>query len=207
MERRVRRRALIVWTAALGAACGSHTPRLNVGPVPPGVYVDARIHFYDVTAATLFELRRGMAQLGPRWEGRTWSATAHSEFRWTYDYDRVGITCSLRRVRVQVRTVVTFPRWNPSADPDSATVEWWYQLNAGLMEHERGHALLSVNTAGEIVRALELVSHPQCDAAGQLANATGQRIITVERRHQVDYDRTTRHGATQIEQAGRLRAP
>ena len=135
-------------------ACGAHT-RLRLDPVPPGVIVDASIQFYDVTAATLAELRRGMVQQGPRWEGRAWQAVTMSHFRWTYQYRQSGVNCELRRVRVEVKTIVTFPRWNPTAPPDSATLDWWQQLNAGLMEHERGHALLSVKTAGEIARTLE----------------------------------------------------
>lgn len=200
-----RMKSSLLGCAAL-AACSTST-RLNVGPLPSGVTVDANVAYYDITAATLVELRRGMQQHGPRWEGRAWSATTQSHFRWTYQYERRGVHCELRRVRVQVRTIVTFPRWNPTAPPDSATLEWWHQLNAGLMEHERGHALLSVKTAGEIASAFERLSHPQCDALGELANRTGRDLISREREKQVEYDRTTRHGGTQIIQAARLLAP
>ncbi len=196
----------LVLSVALTGACGTST-RVNLGPVPAGVTVDANVAYYDISAATLQELRRGMQQQGPRWEGRAWSATTQSHFRWTYQYERRGVSCELRRVRVQVRTVVTFPRWNPTAPPDSATLEWWYQLNAGLMEHERGHALLSVKTAGEIASTLERLSHPQCAPLGELANQTGRGLISRERAQQLEYDRATRHGATQIAQAARLAAP
>jgi predicted secreted Zn-dependent protease len=193
-------------TLATITACGGHT-RLNVGPVPPGVQVDASVRYYDVTAATLAELRRGMRLQGPSWEGRTWQAVTQSRFRWTYQYGRIGSSCSLRRVRVLVATVVTFPRWNATAPPDSVTLDWWQQLNAGLMEHERGHALLSVKTAGEIARTMEGMTHLDCASLGEQANRAGRRLIDLERRQQVEYDRTTRHGAIQIEQAGRLRDP
>ena len=125
-------RVALAWFVIVRAtACASNT-RLNLEPTPTGVAVDANVQYYDVTAATLAELRRGMQVLGPRWEGRAWSATTQSVFRWTYDYEQRGVSCELRRVRVQVRTIVTFPRWNPTAPPDSATLEWWHQLNAGL---------------------------------------------------------------------------
>jgi predicted secreted Zn-dependent protease len=189
------------------AACGGHSRYLDVGSVPPGVTVQARIDYYDVTAATLAELRRGMAELGPRLEGRRWQAAAQSRLRWTWKYGRSGIGCRLDHVRVHVETVVTFPRWNPTAEPDSATLEWWQQFNAGLVEHERGHAQISVKTAGDIVRELEGMTHPQCDLLGNQASAAANRHMRQSQTRQTQYDRTTRHGATQIQQAGRLRAP
>lgn len=173
--------------------------------MPSGVTMDARVQYYDVSAASLAELRRGMATHGPRIQGRAWQAATQTNFRWTYQYDRQGLACELRRVRVQLRTTITFPRWNPTAVPDSSLLEWWQQLNAGLMEHERGHAMISVETARAIVRELEGMSGLGCDALGTRANAAGQRLLRSSQQSQEEYDRTTRHGATQIERAGRLR--
>ena len=42
------------------------TPHLEVGPVPPGVVVDSRLQYYDVSAASLAEIRQAMRQGGPR---------------------------------------------------------------------------------------------------------------------------------------------
>ena len=187
-------------------ACVSNVSVLQLGPMPTGVTMDARIEYYDVSAASLGELRRGMATLGPRIQGRAWQAATHTDFRWTYQYDRQGLNCGLRRVRVQLRTTVAFPRWSPTAEPDSLLVEWWHQLNAGLMEHERGHAMISIETARTIIRELEGLSGSGCDAVGAQANALGQRLLRDSRARQAEYDRTTRHGVTQIERARRLRS-
>jgi predicted secreted Zn-dependent protease len=188
-------------------ACGSNAGHINLGSMPPGVTMDARVHYYDISAASLSELRRGMAASGPRAQGRTWSAVTQTNFRWTYQYQRTGVSCEVRRVRIQLRTTITFPRWNPTAEPDSSLLEWWHQLNAGLMEHERGHALISVDTANEIIRELEGMSGIGCESLGTRANTAGHRLMNISRQRQADYDRTTRHGRTQIEQAGRLRSP
>ena len=188
-------------------ACASNVAPLNLGPMPSGVAMDARVTYYDVSAASLLELRRAMATLGPRAEGRTWSAVTQTHFRWTYQYDRKGSHCELRRVRIQLRTTITFPRWNPTVEPDSAMLEWWHQLNSGLMEHERGHALISVKTANEMVREMEGMSDIGCEAVGERANVAGNRLLRASQLRQSDYDRTTRHGGTQIDQAGRLRSP
>lgn len=198
-------RRLFPLLIALASCAGSS--HLNVGPIPPGVTVEASVQYYDVTAASLTELRRGMGQLGPRWQGRAYSAVTQSRTRWTFQTAVRGTMCGMRRVRVHVRTVVTFPRWNPIADPDSATLAWWQQYNAGLVQHEIGHAQLSVRTAGEIARGIEQLTAGQCAMLATHANALAQRLLMLNQRKQNEYDTETRHGATQIEQAGRLRAP
>ena len=198
-------RALI---ALLAAGCARSTSAgLNLGPMPNGVTMNAHVQYYDVSAASLTELRLAMRAFGPRADGRPWTAVTQTNFRWFYQYERAIGSCIVREVKIQLRTNITFPRWNPTAEPDSATLAWWEQMNAGLMEHERGHALISVRAAGEIKRELEGMSAATCETVAQLANARGQRRITLQRQEQSEYDRTTRHGATQIEQAGRLRTP
>ena len=202
------RGAVVAFALAVSVvACVSNTGHINLGSMPSGVTMDARVHYYDISAASLVELRRAMATSGPRAQGRTWSAVTQTNFRWTYQYQRNSVSCELRRVRIQLRTTITFPRWNPTAEPDSSLLEWWHQLNAGLMEHERGHALISVNTAREIIRELEGMSGIGCEPLGTRANAAGHRLMHISQQRQADYDRTTRHGGTQIEQARRLRSP
>jgi predicted secreted Zn-dependent protease len=186
--------------------CASNVGLLQLGTMPSGVTMDARIHYYDVSAASLNELRRGMSALGPRVQGRSFQAAAQTNFRWTYQYHRRGLNCELRRVRVQLRSTITFPRWNPTAEPDSSLLEWWQQFNAGLMEHERGHVMISVETAKDIIRELEGLSAVGCETVAARANVEGQRLLMRNQQSQEEYDRTTRHGATQIERARRLRS-
>ena len=207
-------RGLAAVSLTLMSGC-TQKAHIDLGPAPAGVTLDTKLEYYDVTAASLTELRRGMMQLGPRWEGRSYQAATQSKFRWAYVVESPrslvdsasSVLCQPRRVRVTVQTVVVFPRWNPSTEPDSAMIEWWHQLNAGLMEHERGHALLSVRTAGDIAKSLEAMAPVPCDDLARRVQTAGQQRIVVERRQQVEYDRSTRHGATQIEQASRLRSP
>jgi predicted secreted Zn-dependent protease len=200
----VGRAALTFLVAALGCYA---TPPLELGPKPAGVSVEARLEYYDVNAATLAEIRRAMQQSGPRVQGRAWSAVTMWRYHWSYQYDSRGTLCALRNVRVRMVTTIQFPRWNPTAEPDSALVEWWHQMNAGLAEHERGHAQLAMKTAGEIVQALDGMMGGRCPALGEQANAAGRRIVDAGNRRQSEYDATTRHGATQIQQARRLRDP
>ena len=172
-----------------------------------GVTIDAQVAYYDVSAASLGELRRAMFVLGPRVDNRPWTAATQTNFRWIYRFERISTGCLLREAKLELRTKITFPRWNPTAEPDSATLEWWQQMNTGLMEHERGHALISVKAAGAIRRELEGMSGPTCEQVASMASSRATRLIAQQRQEQQEYDRSTRHGATQIEQAGRLRSP
>jgi predicted secreted Zn-dependent protease len=194
-------------TSLIVVACAT-TPHLEVGPVPAGVVVDSRLQYYEVSAASLTEIRQAMRQEGPRSEGRVWSAVTNWRLNWTYQYANHGTSgCELRRVHVRVQAVVTFPRWNPTAEPDSSLLAWWQQFNAGLAEHERGHAVIAVKAGGDIVRSLEGMTGIRCDLLGTQANAVGERLLFAAMTQQREYDRTTRHGQTQIQQAGRLQEP
>lgn len=193
--------------ALLVAGCTS-TPRLAVGPAPAGVNVDARLQYYDVSAGTLGEIQRALSREGVRTDGRTWSAVTNWRVTWTTQFNPRGVSgCEIDRVKVDVRAVVTFPRWNPTAHPDSALLAWWEQFNSGLAEHERGHALIAIAAGRDIARALQGLSGGQCDALSRRANQIGGRYLAEAREKQQQYDAETRHGATQIRQAGRLREP
>ena len=189
------------------AACHSAPPDLRLGEIPSGVVVATQVTYYDMPAETLGELRRAMAQRGPMVGGRGWSAVTSSTFRWTFESERVAGRCAVRQPRVQLSVAMTFPRWSPTGDPEPETILWWERYQAGLMEHERGHALISVRSADEIVRALDGISSTTCDSLAILARIRGNTLVTTSRQQQADYDRATGHGATQIEQAGRLRTP
>lgn len=148
-----------------------------------------------------------MGRLGPHDRGRAWDAVTTWRFDWTYHATRAGAgACEARRPSVHVRTDVLFPRWNPIADPDSALLVWWQQYNAGLMEHERGHAMLAVEGAGALAKELD-GAHAPCGLLPEAVRAIAQRHINLVTRRQSEYDSTTRHGATQIQAARRLQEP
>lgn len=202
----MRPRRLILLTS-FGVACAS-SAHLDIGPVPSSVTANARIDYYDVTASNLAELRQGMRLQGPMIDGRRWTAQTHWQLRWTWTTDPRSVGgCSLRKVHVYIETVVTFPRWQPTAAPDSAMQAWWEQMNVGLVEHERGHALLAVKAAGDIARELEGMSGGSCEGLAVRANTLGQARVREMNMRQVVYDDTTRHGAIQIQRAVRLREP
>jgi len=155
------------------------------------------------------DLRQTIRQAGPRAPegGRRWGAVTTWWLTWSAQSTRTGgNNCALERPHVRVQTTVTFPRWNPTAPPDSSLLDWWQQYNTGLAEHERGHALLAVEGAGEIVKTLDGL-HGVCESLFLNANARFQDGLVTLNRKEEEYDRTTVHGATQIMAARRLTQP
>jgi predicted secreted Zn-dependent protease len=192
--------------AILAAAC-YRTPTVDVGPVPAGVTVDAKLRYYDISAASVAEINRAIGRLGPRDRGRSWGATTTWRLDWTYQTARVGLAgCEARRALVHVRTETTFPRWTPTSEPDSALLVWWQQFSAGLAEHERGHAVLAVQAAGVLAKEID-GQQAICGQLGGQVNAIAQKRILAVTREQEMYDFTTRHGATQIRAARQLQEP
>jgi predicted secreted Zn-dependent protease len=180
---------------------------MEVEDVAPGVTVSAKLEYYDVSAATLNGIRQAMFQAGPRSDGRTWGAVTTWNYVWTYQVERMGATgCEVRQAQVKVTMLTTFPRWNPTATPDSALLEWWEQYRAGLAEHERGHAVRAAQGGAEIVKALKGVL-AFCDVMRNQTTAAANRILGDIKAQQAEYDRVTQHGGTQIQQARRLREP
>jgi predicted secreted Zn-dependent protease len=201
---RVRTAALTILVAA--AACFTH-PNVDLGPTPPGVSVQATVAYYDVTANSLADLRRALAQEGPSSQGRRWAAITSWRLAWTYQTRRGSLGCEIERTHVRVTTNITFPRWNPTSPPDSSLTAWWDQFNAGLAEHERGHAQLAVKAAGQIVKTFDGMSGSRCDALQQRATDVGTRLSSAMQSEQAEYDAATRHGQTQILKVTRLQTP
>ena len=67
--------------------------------------------------------------------------------------------------------------------------------------------ILLENRPGELARMGEALGRAGVSIEGGGAWMAGEQGIAANRRMQAEYDRTTRHGATQVEQAARLATP
>jgi hypothetical protein len=71
----------------------------------------------------------------------------------------------LHDVRVTVTAEMRMPRWEPDSPPDSATLAWWSDFTARLLEHGRSHVRIAVDGAREITETLPpLEGSVSCDA-------------------------------------------
>ena len=185
-------------TAAVAMACATATPELDVGNVPPDVYLVTSMRYYAVTSTEIQQLRAEMRDVGPFAGNRRWAGATQSRIRWTFSHLRRGMTCMLHDVRVNVSAEVRLPRWEPATPPDSATQAWWSDFNATLLEHERGHVRIALDGAREIAETLRpLEGSVSCDALSMRANGAAQLVLVKTRERQAEYDRVTGHGARQ----------
>jgi predicted secreted Zn-dependent protease len=174
------------------------TPSVDVGEIPHDVYVVMSTRYYPVTATEIEQLRADVRDVGPFAGGRRWAGATQARTRWTFGHLRRGMTCMLHDIRVTVTAEMRMPRWEPVSPPDSATLAWWSDLSARLLEHERGHVRIAVDGAREIAETLRpLEGSVSCDALTMRANGAAQLIIVKERERQAEYDRVTGHGARQ----------
>ena len=184
--------APLIVTALL--ACAS-APRVDVPKVPPGVRLATRIDFYDIPGTTVGALRADMMHTGPRIDDRSWAGSTTWHARWSWEYERSGVSgCAFRRARVDLNTVTLLPRWTPDDAFDRKVYSWWTDFSAGLAEHERGHVLIAVDGARDIVRAIESMSGAPCDQLGNNANFAARQIIDRVNRRQAEFDLVTGHG-------------
>lgn len=190
-----RRGLSLGFVAAVAAGCAT-TPPVDVGPVPPDVDVVMSTRYYELSAATVRELRDEMRTIGPSAYGRRWSGATQARTRWTFAHRRRGMVCMLHDVRVVVMAEMRLPRWQPQTPPDSATLAWWSDFSARLLEHERGHVRIAVAGAREIAETLRpLEGSVSCDGLTMRANGAAQLILIRARERQAEYDRATGHGA------------
>ena len=177
-------RLVLLAAAPAATACAAASgDGLDLGPSPIGVSVQSRVGYYDVTGATIPEIRSQIGAHGPtsssRPSRRALAVTRH-QMQWRYEYasDAPG-GCQIRDVKVRVDVAIIYPRWTPppppAATPDSAVSVWWDGMAARLKEHEEGHAILVLDSADRIVRALRGMSGGSCDALGIRANRIAQR--------------------------------
>lgn len=163
-----------------------------------GFSVVVRDERYEVTGATLAQLRAMAALLGPGKGGERYVAYTAWELRW--EYARAVGDRGWAMAGATVTTVVTrtLPRWTPARSVDAAVVRQWEGYVASLAEHEEGHVLIGAEAGRALYEALKGL--PACEtreALDALAGETAARVSEEYRVLEIAYDAETGHGATQ----------
>ena len=161
--------------------------------------VEVTVKYYDVRGASADELRQQMNRLGIRWKDEnTYDAYTGWDIRWRYTYEKSESRCSISSVRTSVDISYQYPRWSNPHSASAALKKRWELFIRALTKHEQGHGKIGVDSANEIEQSIaELRSRRTCATLGKAANAVGHQILDKYRSIEVDYDRRTRHGATQ----------
>lgn len=168
-------------------------------PAHAAVDINDHVERYTIEGATPPELRREMSAKGPQGkEGQRFDGHTRWYVNWRYQYKNTAGGCAIASVTTSVKATITLPQWRNEKRADSATRELWTRYLAALDQHEQGHRRHGVDAANEIDLAIAAMPPAgSCDALGANANALGMRILQKYQQRDLDYDRDTRHGATQ----------
>ena len=177
----------------------------------PSIPGDVEVEYYPIRGATSAELRAQMRALGPCDEhGARHYADAHWRVRWRYPFQRTSGACATGPSKVTLTTTYLLPRWVDAALGPGEVQEQWKCFLAALLVHEDGHRLHGRDAAARIEVLLPTLP-PQrtCPEMDALANAEAEKVLQHFRELDQEYDRSTRHGATQavvlgdsVEEAG-----
>lgn len=181
--------SLVAIPVALLAAAAAAEPPAATSPLA-GI-PDVEIQYYDVAGRSPREIREAMNRIRPTdaHDGQRVDALT----RWTMRFGwprRSPTDCVLDRAQVRFSAVVQMPRL-ANADAVSASLRArWQTYVAALETHEAGHVRHAYESVATVLAAIR-----GSDCAG--APQAGQAAVRAAGAWDGDYDRTTRHGATQ----------
>ena len=155
--------------------------------------------YYDVSGATPEEIRRQMTKHGTKWDdGKTYDAVTTWDIKYRYDTTREGGGCYVTSAKTKIGIVFRYPRFTPQADTPESVLNRWNSYMNNLQAHEIGHRDLAVDAAHEISESLSaMAGFNTCREADKAVTAVAREKLGRMKQAQIDYDATTRHGATQ----------
>lgn len=128
---------------------------------------------------------------GQRFHGYTrWNV------RWTFRWWREASgRCAITEVTTRLRTEVQLPELRSGTPAQQAVFDRYLRA---LSHHEEGHAQFGRDAAQAIDQGIAaLPAAPDCATLERQANALGHRLLPEHAEREKQYDRDTRHGASQ----------
>jgi predicted secreted Zn-dependent protease len=150
----------------------------------------ATMTYYDVSGTTADELRTQLNAVRPTaYDGSKGDAVTTWHIHW--DWPGYGTSsCNLSAATVSYDVEVEFPHWVEPDDPDPGLVSEWTTYTRNLATHEEGHVDYVVDHYESVAEAIKGATCTTAEAAAEAA-------LNPIRRHDLDYDADTDHGATQ----------
>ena len=177
----------IAFCLAIVALAAGATPAGRPFAGVPGV----DLRYYDVSGRTPAEIRASLNRnnrLDPNTGARVDAYTAWS-LDWRVPYGPDG-RCRLDRAEVTLKVEVGLPRLVRTERVPPALLERWQRYRAALEAHEGTHARNAYQGRKAMLEAIH-----RADCAG--ADEAADDVMDALRRRNAEYDRLTRHGATE----------
>ena len=170
----------------------------RAGELASNVRVTTVDALYDVIGADHASIMAALRRQGPRDGSGAWAGSLAWTFNWSYQPVMDGGTCRVDSASIHLRLTYTLPRLASDVEPSPVVREAWERFQAGLRDHEDGHAALAVEAANALVHDVEAApAASSCAELRTVVETTVQAGLARHERAQVAYDRQTRHGGTQ----------
>lgn len=152
---------------------------------------------YAVRIAEGQSLREALNAATPiRHDGKRFHGHTAWNVYWNFWWHSDGAgRCRITRVRTRLTTNIQLPQLHGGSTAQRAAFE---RYTKALRHHELGHVQWGHDAAQSIDEGIAaLPEAANCTALEQGANALGQRLLADHVMREPEYDRSTRHGATQ----------
>jgi predicted secreted Zn-dependent protease len=155
-------------------------------------------NFYQITGATLPELRQSIRQTRP-WKDRNhFDGWTEWKIEWRFNIVQAegGWRCNSFTTTTTLKT--TLPQWRPPSDASPTVKHLWLRYITALGQHEAGHAQLALAAAAEQHRRVkEIGIEPDAATLKKKINDLARSIVDDCQRKNEEYDRRTQHGVSQ----------
>ena len=152
---------------------------------------------YPVRALPGETLRKALNAATPiTVDGQRFHGYTRWNVRWTFRWWREASgRCAITEVTTRLRTEVQLPELRSGTPAQQAFFD---QYLRALSHHEEGHAQFGRDAAQAIDQGIAaLPAAPDCATLERQANALGHRLLREHAEREKQYDRDTRHGASQ----------
>lgn len=152
---------------------------------------------YPVYAQPSDTLRQALNAATPiSVDGKRFHGYTRWNVRWTFRWqsDASG-RCRITEVTTRLRTEVQLPELRRATPQQRALFDRYLPA---LSRHEQGHVQFGRDAAHAIDQGIaQLPTAPDCATLERQANALGHRLLREHAEREKQYDRDTRHGASQ----------
>ena len=188
------RRLLRASVASLGlfvVSCSGAGDAVHGASVLPGV-PNVSYRYYDVSGTTAEEIRASINANRPRDtnDGKPVDAATRWTIEWGWKVDDRG-GCDLTQATIPFRAQIELPRLGGEEALAPDVRARWQAFREALLAHEVGHVRYAYEHIADVRRAIRSST---CATAEKAAAAAVRAIA----QRDLDYDRATNHGATEI---------
>ena len=157
-----------------------------------------KTNYYAMTGSSLRHIQESLKQTRPWKDNSGRDALTEWYVRWYAEYSSGGGTCHCSSFTTTTTITITLPRWIAPTNTPAEVRTAWAKYVAALEVHEIGHADLALAAAAEMHKRIkEIGSDSDCNALRTRVQNECQAALDSYRAQEKDYDRRTRHGATQ----------